>query len=378
MLEAHAHAHAGVLLFSEITGMPIARLRLQAQAIANPLSTTPEAVVTMLGAVQAQDYTGALWSIGLRLAGGTRAGVEQAIAERSIVRTWPMRGTLHFVPAIDARWMLELLAPRILKGAAGRHRQLELDSGSFTRSRNIIRKALQQHRVMTRRDIFAALEKGGMSTGGQRGIHILQQLSMECTLCYGPHAEKQPTFVLFDDWIATSRTLEREEALRTIAERYFTGHGPATLRDFVWWTGLTMADARLALSLAQKSLESYKHDGAEYWMARGLTVLQDAQPAAHLLPGFDEYLLGYTDRSAALPQKYAERVVPGANGVFLSTLVLDGQVRGTWRRETGPKGIVIEASPFGRFSAAEKESFAAPAERYARFLDVPVTIKWDR
>ncbi|MEO7455003.1 MAG: winged helix DNA-binding domain-containing protein [Gemmatimonadaceae bacterium] len=358
--------------------MTITQLRLQAQGIAAPLSTTPEAVVTGLGAIQAQDYTGALWSIGLRLADATRASVEQAIAEKSIVRTWPMRGTLHFVPAADARWMLELLAPRIIKGAEGRHRQLELDAGSFSRSRNILRKALQQQKVMTRRDIFAALEKGGIGTGGQRGIHILQQLSMECTLCYGPHAEKQPTFALFDDWIATSRTLEREDALRTIAERYFAGHGPATVRDFVWWSGLTVADAKVALQLAHGSLEKYEHEGADHWMARGLAVPEDVQPGAHLLPGFDEYMLGYTNRSAALPAKYADRVVPGGNGVFFSTLVLDGQVRGTWRRETRPKGIVIEASPFGRFTAAEKQSFTVPVERYARFLDAPVTIMWER
>ncbi len=357
--------------------MSIPQLRLQAQGIAAPLSTTPEAVVTRLGAVQAQDYTGALWAIALRLAGATRSTVEKAITEKSIVRTWALRGALHFVPAADARWMIELVAPRVLKEAAGLQRQLELDSGSFSRSRNIVRKALQQHKVMTRRDLFAALDKGGMGTGGQRGTLILQQLSMECTLCYGPHADKQPTFTLFDDWITTSRTLEREDALRTIAERYFTGHGPATVRDFVWWTGLSMADAKLALQHAKESLESYLDDGTEYWMARGLTVPEDVQAAAHLLAGFDEYLLGYSNRSAALPPKFAGRVVTGADDVFFSTLLLDGQVRGTWRRETGPKGVVIEASPFGRFSPAEKQSFIAAAERYAHFLGSPVTINWE-
>lgn len=356
----------------------ITRLRLKAQAISNPLTTTPEAVVTRLGAMQAQDYTGALWSIGLRLAGATRASVEQAITDRTIIRTWPMRGTLHFVPAVDARWMIELLAPRIMKGAEGRHRQLELDTGTFKRSRNIITKALQQQKVMARRDVFAALEKGGIGTGGQRGIHILQQLSMECALCYGPHADKQPTFALFDDWIPTSNVLAREDALRTVAERFFKGHGPATVRDFVWWTGLTVADAKLALQLAREALESYDHEGAEHWMARGLVVDDDAPPGAHLLPGFDEYMLGYTNRSAALAPRFAERIVPGGNGVFYSTLVLDGQVRGTWRRETGAKGVVIEASPFGRFTAAEKHAFAEPAERYAQFIGAPVTMAWER
>ena len=356
--------------------MSITRLRLQAQHISTPLSTTAEDVVTQLGAIQAQDYTGALWSIGLRLTGATRASVEQAIADRTIVRTWPMRGTLHFVPAVDAKWMLELLAPRVIRNAAPRHRQLELDAGTFKRSRNIIAKALGQQRVMTRKDIFAALEKSGIGTGGNRGIHILQQLSMECTLCYGPHAEKQPTFAMFDDWIATSRTLGREEALRTIAFRFFTGHGPATVRDFVWWTGLPVAEAKEALQLARESLESYEHEGAEHWMAKGLTVREDVAPGAHLLPGYDEYLLGYTNRTAALPARHAERVVPGGNGAFTATLVLDGQVRGTWRRETHAKGLVVEASPFGRLSAAEKSAFDEPLERYAKFVGAPVKLVW--
>jgi hypothetical protein len=139
-----------------------------------------------------------------------------------------------------------------------------------------------------------------------------------------------------------------------------------------------VADAKLALQLARGSLDTYEHEGAEHWMARDLVVADDAAAGAHLLPGFDEYMLGYTNRSAALPARYADRVVPGGNGVFLSTLVLDGQVRGTWRRETGPKGVVIEASPFGRFSAVEKQAFAEPAERYARFLEMPLKLEWER
>ena len=263
----------------------IAALRLEAQGIAHPAATTPAEIVTRLGALQAQDYAGALWSIGLRIAGATRADVEQAIADRTIVRSWPMRGTLHFVPAVDARWMLELLTPRIVAGAAGRHRQLELDDDAFRRSRTIITRALERDPILTRVALFAVLNQAGVSTAGQRGIHILQRLAMDGMLCYGPHAEKQPTFVLFDEWIATSRRLERDVALQTIAERFFDGHGPASLRDFAGWTGLAMADARLALRLAQPSLERLMSDDLELWMSATATSITGS-PGAHLLPGF--------------------------------------------------------------------------------------------
>ncbi|MEP7002542.1 MAG: winged helix DNA-binding domain-containing protein, partial [bacterium] len=243
------------------------RLRLRAQHVVNPATSTPEAIVTHLGAVQAQDYPGALWSIALRLPHAKRVDVESAIQDRAIVRTWPMRGTLHFVPASDARWMLELMTPRVIKGAAGRHRQLELDDVAFRRSRTLVAKALKKEPILTRAEVFAVLNAGGVSTEGQRGIHILQRLCMECMLCQGPHAEKQPAFVLFDEWIRTSRVLDRDDALRTLAERFFVSHGPATIRDFVWWTGLKVSDAKIALHLAQSSLECVKTNDAEFWMA---------------------------------------------------------------------------------------------------------------
>jgi hypothetical protein len=338
--------------------------------------STPEAVVAHLGAVQAQDYPGALWSIALRIAGATRADVERAIADQTIIRTWPMRGTLHFVPAVDARWMLELMTARIMKGAGGRDRQLELDEPAFRRSRSIIEKALTREPVLTRSTLFAALETGKISTVGQRGIHILQRLCMERMLCQGPHAEKQPTFVLFDQWIANSRTLDREDALRTIAERFFVSHGPATIRDFIWWTGLTVADAKRGLSWAQPALERIVVDDTEMWMSNALPMASGDEPRAHLLPGFDEFMLGYKDRSAALESRHANRVVPGGNGVFLSTLLLDGQVCGTWRRTTRPKAVEIEASPFRRLKASDRKEFVRPAERYADFLGAPVKFTW--
>ena len=354
----------------------IARQRLVAQRIAAPRSVAAAEIVAHLGAVQAQDYPGALWSIALRTTDATRADVEHAIVTRTIVRTWPMRGTLHFVPAADARWMLELLAPRVLRGAAGRHRRLELDDAAFRRSRTLIGRALEQRSVLSRGELFAALERGGIVTTGQRGIHIVQQLCMERMLCFGPHSERRPTFVLFDAWINESRHLDRDEALRTVAERYFTSHGPATLRDFVGWTGLTVADAKVGLQLARTSLDRVITDDRELWMSNVPSPLGAPARRANLLPGFDELLLGYKDRSATLAPEYANRIAPGNNGMFQSTMVFDGRVCGIWRRSTRANGVEITMSPFVPLKATVKRAFAEPIARYGRFLEAPVAVSW--
>ncbi|MDQ6635788.1 MAG: winged helix DNA-binding domain-containing protein, partial [Gemmatimonadota bacterium] len=343
-----------------------------------PSATTPEAVVTHLGAVQAQDYPGALWSIGLRIAGATRADVERAVVERTIVRTWPMRGTLHFVPSADARWMLELLAPRVIRSVAALHRQLELDPAALRRCRLLLSRALAREPVLSRGALYAALQTGGVSTSSLRGIHIIRQLAMERMLCQGPHAPTEPTFALFDEWVPTSRQLDREDALRTLAERYFRSHGPAALRDFAYWTGLTVADAKIALHVARSSLERVEIGDGELWMSNERRApLPDApMSAAHLLPGFDELMAGYKDRSAMVAPRHAGRVLSTANGVFAATLVLDARVCGTWKRAASRKAVVLEAAPFVRLTAAQKQSFDVPRARYANFLGAPATLRW--
>jgi hypothetical protein len=356
----------------------IPRLRLLAQGIAHPAASSPEAVVTHLGAVQAQDYPGALWSIAVRTPGATRADVERAVTERTIVRTWPMRGTLHFVPAADAAWMLRLLAPRVLRGRASVYRYHELDDATWRKARLVIERALARERVMTRRALFAELDAARVATSGQRGIHILQRLSMELMLCQGPHLRREPTFTLFDDWIRSSRTLARDEALLLLGRRYFASHGPASLRDFANWTGLTMADARTALHLARPFLDRVDAGAGEMWMSSTLNAEEAPVARSQLLPGFDEYLLGYRDRSAVLDAAHTELITPGRNGVFQATLVVDGRVRGTWRRSSRRQGTMLRVQPFGPLPAPVRKAVATAADRYARFLGVPVALEWSR
>lgn len=354
----------------------IAALRLRAQHIARSNITSAGELLTYLGAIQAQDYPGALWSVGLRLPGFTRADVEQAIMERTIVRTWPMRGTLHFVAATEARWMLKLLTPRVTASSAARRRELGLDDSIFLHSRKLITQALKEHTILTRNELCEVMERGGISTAGQRGIHILRQLSQDQVLCFGPHRGKQPTFALFDEWIPTSRELPRDEALQTLAERYFTSHGPVTLRDFAGWSGLTIADARIGLELASATLQKLTVEGQDYWMSRHIQEVDPHPIQAYLLPGFDEFMLGYKDRSAALAPEYANRICPGNNGMFFPTLVIDGQVCGTWKSSLKARACTITPDLFFPLNTAQKEAFNTPALAYEHFIGTPVTIAW--
>jgi hypothetical protein len=205
----------------------IGRQRLSNQRIGGKGFEWPEEVVRWMGAIQAQDYAQSLWAIGLRLGSATAADVERAVAEARIVRTWPVRGTIHFVPAEDVSWMLKLSAARVLAADGRRLGQLGLDRETLQRCGRLFRDALEGGRRLSRQSMMELLEGAGIGTGGQRGYHILWFLSQAGLICPGPMQDKQQTFVLLDEWVPASRELSREEALAELAERYFASHGPA-------------------------------------------------------------------------------------------------------------------------------------------------------
>lgn len=350
-----------------MTSQEITKYRLANQQISVHNCKTPAEVVRHLGAMQAQDYPGALWAIGLRLPGSTQLDIEKAIADRQIVRTWPMRGTLHFVPAEDIKWMIELMTPRIFKKMASRHRQLELTEEIFEKSRQIIQKNLQGDKQITRPDMFKLLEDSGISTHDQRGAHILGTLAQRCLICFASHEGKQPTFALLSEWAPQAKSLPRDESLAKITVRYFSGHGPATIQDFVWWTGLTVADAKAGLEMVKTKLIKESIDGKEYWMPPN-TQLSEPSSNLYLLPGFDEYMLGYKNRTAALDLEHSPKVAPGGNGMFLPTIVINGKIEGLWKRTIKSKKVVITPKPFLSIDKTEKREFTEMAERYAQYL----------
>jgi hypothetical protein len=352
----------------------IAHRRLLHQQINGPAAKEPAEVVAALGAVQAQDFSGALWAVGLRLPQATEASIRQAIADRAIVRTWPMRGTLHFVAAADVRWMLALLTPRVLAGATRRHPQLELDETIYRRCEHLVTRALEGGQVLTREAVYACWEQAGVSTAGQRGYHLLWWLAQRGVLCFGPPAGKHPTFTLLDEWVPSTPPLEREAALAELARRYFGGHGPATLADLVWWSGLKVAEARMAVALAAPHLVKQTVAGTDYWMSSDSPALPVAAADLHLLPSFDEYLLGYADRSAVLDPSHTVRINPGSNGVFKPILVRDGRVAGTWRRTLRTHAVSVTIDPFQPLPPGETEALAQATARYARFVGKPVAL----
>ncbi|HXF60615.1 MAG TPA: winged helix DNA-binding domain-containing protein [Caldilineaceae bacterium] len=352
----------------------IAQARLASQQVASSQCSQPGEVVSRLGAVQSQDYASSLWAVGVRLPGATEAAVERAIAERRILRTWPMRGTIHMVAAEDAGWMLALLTPRVLAASARRRQQLDLDDATLARSEALLVKALEGGQQLPRDEVYRLLEAAGISTAGQRGYHILWQLAQRGLVCFGPHQGKQPTFVLLDEWAPHQRRLARDEALAELAQRYFTGHGPATLQDFVWWSGLTMGDARAGLESVASQLTKVEANGQVYWMSQATPATIEPAPRAYLLPAFDEYLLGYRERSAVLDPRHAQQVAPGSNGVFRPLIVIGGRVVGTWQRAHKKNAVVVTASPFMTLSQDEQQALAAAAEPYGRFLGKSVVL----
>lgn len=352
-----------------MTRLDIAHLRLHNQGITPTVMPSPGDVVRRLGAVQAQDYLGTLWALGLRMQQVVESDIEQAIANREIVRTWPMRGTLHFVAPEDVRWMLALLTPRIIAKTARRHQQLELDEATFIKSETVFAKALQGGNSLTRPKIMAVLEQAGISTKGQRGYHMLWRAAQNGLICFGPRQGKQDTFVWLDDWLPPGPSLSRDESLAELARRYFTGHGPATVPDFMWWSGLLTADARAAVEMVAAELVEEVIDGQTYWLSSTEAGPKAPSPTVYFLPGFDEYLLGYRDRSAVLDPAHANKIAPGGNGMFNPTIVIDGQVVGTWKRTLRKKSAMIELQPFNPLSDAESEAVATTAEVYGAFLN---------
>jgi hypothetical protein len=347
----------------------IALQRLANQQIAQPSFAHPSEVVQWLGAVQAQDYLGALWAVGLRTQSATEQTIEQALAEKTIVRTWPMRGTIHFVAPADVRWMLELLTPRVVQRSKSRLTQLGLDEKIIAASADVIATGLQGGRQLPRPALYDLLEQANIAAGGQRGLHILGQLAHQQLICFGARAGKQPTFTLLDEWVPGAKSLPRDEALAELARRYFTGHGPATLQDFMWWAGLTATDARAGLGAVAAQLGRELIDGQEYYFAQELPAALSGSFDTFLLPPFDEFLVGYRDRSASLDAIYNSHVVPGGNGIFNPIVVIDGRVVGTWKRAFRKDTVVMTFSPFASWNDEQAHAIAAAADRYGRFVN---------
>ncbi|PRY51196.1 winged helix DNA-binding protein [Geodermatophilus tzadiensis] len=336
-----------------VSSREVALLRLVAQRVAGPPFPDAAAAVRGLLAVQGQDLPGALTSVALRTAGRSRAGVTAALDAGDVVRSWPMRGTLHLTAAEDLPWLLDLLGERVLSGAAKRRAVVGLTLEDLERAREVAVAALSGGRRLGRRELLAALADGGCDVAGQKGYHSLWFLAQTGTLVLGPTEGTDQAFVLLDEWVRAPRRLAGEEALAELALRFFTGHGPATVADLVRWAGTTVRDARAGLALVRDRLGTVDVEGTEAFLdpevPERLAACRAEAEGLHLLPGFDEVVLGYADRSCTVPPEFADRIVPGGNGVFRSTVVVGGRAVGTWRWTGTGARRRVEAEPFTAF-----------------------------
>jgi hypothetical protein len=364
-----------------VTDPEIARWRLFVQQLSRQPFSDPTDVVRWMGAVQAQDYGASLLGVGLRTRDATEADIERALAERSIVRTHFMRNTVHLVPAEDLRWMMRLMAPRIrpIIDNIARANGVALDESLYARSNAVIAAELAGGRQLTRPELAIALERAGLRTDGGLALTLLtQRAQVDGLVCHGLRRGAKYGLVLVDDWLPPGRELDREldreAALAEFARRYARSHGPATVHDFAWWSGLTVADARAGLESGRAELQTTVRDGRTYWYAEAPPGRYDGT-RAHLLPNYDELLVGYKDRSAAFDHTHRSKVAaPTQNVLFSHTVAVNGEILGTWKRRRTKTGVIVDAALFREPRPREAAAVAGAAEWYGAFLGCPVQL----
>ncbi len=337
-------------------------------------------VVEWFGAMQAQELNSGLWSLGSRLPDLTRTDVEAALERREALRTWPMRGTVHFVPPVDARWMLRLMGARALQGATRRREYLGLSQKVADQAADVLGEALSGGGRLTRQECLSTLEAAGIEVTGQRAYHLLWYVSQRGVTCIGPSIGSEQTFVLLDEWAPNPRSPDRDEALGIMAIRYFRSHGPASRKDFAGWTGLLMADVDTALAVAGPRLELVSVDGIDMYVAACAAAQQPnrRRSSVQALAGFDEYLLGYKDRSLMLAEEHKQAIIPGGNGMFAWTIVCGGKVIATWRRTRRTNETVVEVSPLVDVKPVVRRRVEVALEQYGRFVERPISLRWAR
>jgi hypothetical protein len=353
----------------------VVRQRLRNQQLAGTTFTTPADLVGWFGAVQSQDYPGARWALGQRIAGGsTDAAIARAFDDGAILRTHVLRPTWHFVTPADIRWLMALTGPRIERVARYYQEAVGLDARLRSRGRSVILRALGAGQHLTRVEIMTALTRAGIAVTGQALGHLLFHVEADALVCSGPARGRLPTYALLDARVPTAAPVDRDRALAELARRYFQSHGPATVADYVWWSGLTAGDARAGIAIARPWLEREVIEGTEYWIAPSTPARSRVAPAVHLLPNYDELLVAYRDRSASIEPPTAGARGLTSQDVLTNVITVAGRVAGTWQRVATKAGLSLRARLRRPLTPAEHRRLDAAVGRYSTFLDAPVSL----
>ncbi|MGB6056987.1 MAG: winged helix DNA-binding domain-containing protein [Microthrixaceae bacterium] len=346
-----------------------------------PDATAAE-VVRHMGALQAQEVWSGHWSIASRGTSLDLQAVHDATVNREILRTWPMRGTIHFVPAADARWMLKATEANAFTGVERRRDFLGLSEADALAAVEVLRDALADGQALSRTDCLKILDDAGLMKDRSHAYHLLWFASQHGATCIGPQQGKEQTFVNLDKWVPCHNSMTHDDALGELAYRYFDSHGPSDRKELTRWTGLPVAQARRAIDQAGDRLTPVDTELGE--MLVSTTVADDLDGSTIdapeksrsvlLLSGFDEYVLGYGDRSTMMTKEQMKLVVPGNNGMFRPTVIDDGIVIGTWKRALKKSRVDVTVAPFGSLNASQRKGLERAATEFGTFIGLEARV----
>lgn len=345
--------------------------RLHNQGLAQNIFSRPGEVVSWLGAMQAQDYPGAKWALALRIPGATDDIIEQAIDNKEIVRSWSLRGTWHFMSPDDIRWILQIAASRISSLYASYYRKLGLDKAMLSKCYKVMEQNMRDGNLLTREEIAAALQKKKIATHDMRLSFMLLHAALHGLICHTSRRKKSFTFGLLDEWVPANQKMSLNEAITSLTKKYFISHGPATVQDFAWWSGLTVSEAKKGIDRAGTVLRCEVVDGVSYYMsADGYAT--GKPKGVFLLPGFDEYFIAYKDRNLIMNTEYTRKMMAVKNGLYSNTIVVDGVIAGMWKRTINKDNINMELNLFEKLSAAKSRELDKAIKEFGKFAGLPV------
>jgi hypothetical protein len=334
---------------------------------------TAAEVVSWLGAVQAQDYPGAKWGVGQRMKRASDQELDAALDEGTILRTHVMRPTWHFVPTTDIKWMQALTGPRVNAASGSAYRSQELDDRVLARARVVLERALRDHTYLTRAEIAKALQQARILCNPLRLSLIVMRAEVDALICSGPRRGKHFTYALVDERAPRAKTLTRDEALAELTSRYFASHGPATIRDYVWWSGLTVREAKAGVAMVKPAFEELSLGGLTYFFRPAKGVRPPDTPIVHLVPTYDESLIAYKDRGVALDLDPSQKP-PSTMDPYAAYVTIDGRLRGTWRRTIERDRIAVKVTPFLTLTTPQRRALEGEIERYSKFMGCAVKL----
>jgi hypothetical protein len=340
--------------------------RLHNQQLSVSSFKTPTELVSWMGAMQAQDYAMAKWAVGLRIKNANDDIIEKAIADGTIIRTHVLRTTWHLVTPADIRWMLQLTAPGIYKQMAYHDRQLGIEQKELIKSAKLFEKTLAGEKQMTRPELEEIFIKARFNCEGMRFGHLLMHAELQGILCSGAKKGKQITYALLEERVLVAKKYNREESLAMLTQKYFQSHGPATLKDYVWWSGLTVKEAKEGIALLEGKINSINYKEDVLWYI-DLPDKIKMDKTIYLLPNYDEYVVAYNNREALIPEDKRSEL-SRENPLFNNNIIINGQVCGTWKRTMKSKGVVIDSTVFKELTATDKKYLAQAEQRFEQFL----------